>query len=201
MASGLAWLSLYAQANALLSTCSATRRRPTSEVLFRTSIGSSANELCKKNLILRKRRKRSPFSNGSKEVMVEVLIRLVQPGSKSCHRSLELSMKEGGQTWREERELIQLFFHLQMLVTPGVRIGKYGANVFYGVFSFLCYSPMEKFPLIKLQVMLGFDFVAPVSLLVPPKPSRNVHIAAFYVYKDEARDKRMKICFHRRRRR
>jgi len=30
-------------------------------------------------------------------------------------------------------------------------------------------------------------------LLVPPKPSGNIHIAAFYVYKDEARDERMKI--------
>lgn len=50
-----------------------------------------------------------------------------------------------------------------------------------------------QFPLIKLQVTLGFDFVAPLSLLVPPKPSGNVHIAAFYVYEDEARDERMKI--------
>lgn len=30
-------------------------------------------------------------------------------------------------------------------------------------------------------------------MLVPPKPSGNIHIAAFYVYKDEARDDRMKI--------
>lgn len=30
-------------------------------------------------------------------------------------------------------------------------------------------------------------------MLVPPKPSGNIHIAAFYVYKDEARDERMKI--------
>ncbi|KAM7249881.1 hypothetical protein ACFE04_019660 [Oxalis oulophora] len=38
-----------------------------------------------------KGRKRSPFSDGSEQVMVEVLLSSVQPGSKSCHRSLELS--------------------------------------------------------------------------------------------------------------
>lgn len=39
----------------------------------------------------RKGRKRSPFSDGSEQVMVEVLLSSVQPGSKSCHRSLEWS--------------------------------------------------------------------------------------------------------------
>ncbi|KAI5671120.1 hypothetical protein M9H77_11484 [Catharanthus roseus] len=127
MASGLAWLSLFAQVNALLSACSSTRRRPTSKV---------------NPFYGQKRRKRSPFSNRSEEVMVEVLLR--------------------------------------------VRTGKYGANVFYRVFSFLCYSPTEKvesppFPLIKLQVTLGFDVVVPLSLLVSPKNARDerMKITAF----------------------
>ena len=38
-----------------------------------------------------KGRKRSPFSDVSEQVMVEVLLSSVQPGSKSCHRSLEFS--------------------------------------------------------------------------------------------------------------
>lgn len=48
--------------------------------------------------------------------------------------------------------------------------------------------------MIKLQGKLKFEFdVAALRVLffVPPKPSGNVHSAAFYVYEDEARDERI----------
>ncbi|KAI5653903.1 hypothetical protein M9H77_31090 [Catharanthus roseus] len=190
MASGLAWLSLYAQANALPSICSSIRQRPTSENKYKF-FGEGVEQ---KESLFRKKRKRSPFSNGSEEVMVEVLLRSVQPSNKELTPEIKVVNERARASMKQEAGTYTTSIHLQMPMTPRVRTGKYGANVFYRVFSFLVlFTYGESFPLIKLQVTLGFDFVAPLSLLVPPKPSGNAHTAAFYVYEDKARDERMKI--------